>query len=117
MSNADITGTLRIGLIGSGFIAKFHVESLIAVRHVMVAGITSPTAAHREALARRVNELELGPCRAYPSIEAMLVSGEVDAVWILGPNDARLGAMREIHRLAKAGRAKLVLSGARCRGA
>ena len=108
MSNADITGTLRIGLIGSGFIAKFHVESLIAVRHVMVTGITSPTAVHREALARRVDELELGPCRAYPSIEAMLVSGEVDAVWILGPNDARLGAMREIHRLAKAGRAKLV---------
>ena len=60
MSNADPIGTLRIGLIGSGFIAKFHVESLIAVRHAMVTGITSPTATHREALARRVDELGTG---------------------------------------------------------
>jgi predicted dehydrogenase len=108
MSNGEVIGTLRIGLIGSGFIAKFHVESLIAVRHVVVTGITSPTAAHREALARRVDELELGPCRAYPSIEAMVISGEVDAVWILGPNDARLATMREINRLAKARQAGLV---------
>ena len=108
MSNGDVVGKLRIGLIGSGFIAKFHVESLIAVRHATVRGITSPTASHREALARRVDELELGPCRAHPSIESMLISGEVDAVWILGPNDARLACMREIHRLAKAGQARLV---------
>jgi len=65
MSEAKIIETLRVGLIGSGFVAKFHVEALVAVRHVTVAGIHSPNAAHREALARRVNELDLGPCQSF----------------------------------------------------
>jgi predicted dehydrogenase len=100
--------TLRIGLIGSGFIAKFHLQALVSVRHVNVTGIYSPTAANREALAAQANALELGPCRAFPTLEAMLISGEVDAVWIGVPNFARLDTMREIHRLVKAGWAKLV---------
>ena len=83
--NAPIA-TLRIGLIGSGFIAKFHLQALLSVRHATVAGVYSPTAAHREALAAEANALELGPCRAFPSLEAMLLSGEVDALWIGVPN-------------------------------
>jgi predicted dehydrogenase len=106
-NDASIAG-LRIGLIGSGFIAKFHLQALVAVRHVSVAGVFSPTAAHREALAAEANALELGPCRAFESLEALLVSGEVDAAWILAPNFTRLDTMREIHHLVKAGRANLV---------
>ena len=105
--NAPIA-TLRIGLIGSGFIAKFHLQSLLSVRHATVAGVYSPTAAHREALAAEANALELGPCRAFPSLEAMLLSGKVDALWIGVPNFARVDTMREIHWLVKTGRAKLV---------
>jgi len=104
--NAPIA-RLRIGLIGSGFIANFHLQALVSVRHVSVAGVYSPTAANREALAAKANALELGPCRAFASLEAMLISGEVDAVWIGVPNFARLDTMREIHRLVKAGWAKL----------
>jgi len=99
---------LRIGLIGSGFIAKFHLQALRSVRHVTVSGVYSPTTTNREALAREANAMELGPCRAFASLEAMLISGEVDAVWIAVPNFARLATMREIHRLVKAGWAKLV---------
>jgi predicted dehydrogenase len=104
--NAPIA-RLRIGLIGSGFIANFHLQALVSVRHVSVTGVYSPTAANREALAAKANALELGPCRAFASLEAMLISGEVDAVWIGVPNFARLDTMREIHRLVKAGWAKL----------
>ena len=100
--------TLRIGLIGSGFIANFHLQALLSVRHVTVSGVYSPTAANREATAAKANALELGPCRPFPSLEAMLISGEVDAVWIGVPNFVRLDTMREIHRLVKAGWAKLV---------
>jgi predicted dehydrogenase len=99
---------LRLGMIGSGFIANFHLQALVAVRHVTVAGVYSPTAAHREALAAMANALELGPCRPFPSLEAMLISGAIDAVWISVPNFARLDTMREIHHLVKSGRAKIV---------
>jgi len=108
MSSDAPIARLRIGLIGSGFIAKFHLQALIAVRHVTVSGVFSPTAAHREALAAEANALELGPCRAFASLEAMLVAGEVDAVWILTPNFTRLETMREIHHLVTSDRAKLV---------
>ncbi len=100
--------TLRIGLVGSGFIANFHLQALVAVRHVTVTGVYSPTAAHREALAAKANALELGPCRPFASLEAMLISGDIDAVWIGVPNFARLDTMREIHRLVRSGWAKLI---------
>ncbi len=108
MSQSPAIATLRIGLIGSGFIAKFHVQSLVSVRHVTVTGVFSPNEAHRRALAEETNGLGLGPCRAFPSLEAMLTSSEVDAVWILATNHTRLAIMGEIHRLMKSGRAPLV---------
>ncbi|MHB2169606.1 Gfo/Idh/MocA family protein [Alsobacter sp. R-9] len=95
--------TLRIGFIGSGFMAKFHLQSLTGVRNVVVNGVFSPTPANREAFAAKVRELDLGECIAYGSIEEMLRSGRVDAVWIVNPNDRRLEAMREIHRVVRAG--------------
>jgi len=108
MNAHDPIPRLRIGMIGSGFIANFHLQALVSVRHVTVAGIYSPNAAHREALAAKANALELGPCRAFPTLEAMLISGEVDAVWIGVPNFARLETMPEIHRLVTSRWAKLV---------
>ena len=99
------TDMLRIGFIGAGFIANFHLESLIAVRNVRVAGVFGPRSERREALAARAEALGLGPCRAYDSIDAMLVSGEIDAVWVLAPNYTRLETMRAIRDLVKAGKA------------
>jgi predicted dehydrogenase len=108
MTGIAVSGPLRIGMIGSGFIAKFHLQALLAVRHVIVSGVYSPTAKHREALAREANAMDLGPCRAYGSLEAMATSGTVDALWLLSPNFARIEAMREIHKLVKAKKAKIL---------
>lgn len=83
MNEAKAIGKLRIGLIGAGFIARFHVQAMVSVRHAIISGVYGLSAAQREALAQEVNALELGPCRAFASLEAMLTSGEVDAVWIL----------------------------------
>ena len=98
---------LRIGFVGSGFIANFHLQALLGVRNVVVTGVHSPRAERRERFAQSVRELGLGPCAAYASIEDMLTSGEVDAVWIASVNHARLDVMREIHRVAKSGRTAL----------
>jgi predicted dehydrogenase len=97
--------TLRIGFLGAGFIANFHLESLVAVRNVRVAGIFGPRAERREAAAAKAEALGLGPCRAFPSLEAMLGSGEIDALWILAPNHVRIEIMRGVRDLVAAGRA------------
>ncbi|MFD2261991.1 Gfo/Idh/MocA family protein [Lacibacterium aquatile] len=99
--------TLRIGLVGSGFIARFHLTSMVGVRNVEVAGIYSRSADKRESCAAYANELGLGPAKAFDSLEAMLTSGTIDAVWILSPNDTRLTIMREIHALVTSGKTKL----------
>ena len=108
MADGKRIDTLRIGMIGSGFIAKFHLQSLIGVSNVRVTGVYSPTPAHREALARQANALDLGPCTAFDSLAAMATSGTIDALWILAPNYVRLEHMREISALQKSGRARLV---------
>ena len=100
--------TLRIGMIGSGFVAKFHLQSLIGVRNVQVAGVWSPTAKHRNAFADMANGMEVGPCEPYPTLEAMIASQEIDAVWVLGPNYARLENFQLIHDLVKSGKTSLL---------
>jgi predicted dehydrogenase len=103
MTNASSSsGPLRIGMIGSGFIAQFHLEALLGVRNAQVAGVYSPTAAHRTALAERANELELGPCIAFDSLDELARSDSIDALWLLSPNHTRLETMRTIHALNKA---------------
>lgn len=98
---------LRVGFVGSGFIAHFHLKSMIGVRNVDVTGVYSRKAENRDRFARAVADLGLGACKAYDSLEAMLRSGEIDAIWILAPNHSRLDAMRTIHAEVKAGRSKV----------
>lgn len=81
---------LNIGFIGSGFIAHFHLQAMEGVRNCRVAGVYSPTRERREALATAANDKDLGPCRAFDTLDEMLLSDEVDAVWVLGPNDLRV---------------------------
>ncbi|MBV8911488.1 MAG: Gfo/Idh/MocA family oxidoreductase [Acetobacteraceae bacterium] len=87
---------LRIGFVGAGFIAGFHLQALMGVRNATVSAVTSPRPARREALAARANAMGLGPCTAYDSIASMLAFGTVDAIWLLAPNHVRLETMREI---------------------
>ena len=97
---------LRIGFIGSGFIAKFHAKSFERVRHAQITGVYSPTAAQPRRAGQQVNDAELGPCRAYGDLESLLAS-DIDAVWLLAPNDRRLEIMRAINGAVKSGRSKL----------
>lgn len=94
---------LRLGFVGSGFIAHFHRQAMIGVRNAVINGVYSPTPARRQKLAQAVNDSELGHCTAHDSLESLLRSPDVDAIWILSPNFTRLEVMEIIHRLVKAG--------------
>ncbi|OCP19176.1 MULTISPECIES: Gfo/Idh/MocA family oxidoreductase [unclassified Ensifer] len=99
--------TLRVGFVGTGFIAHFHLKSMIGVRNVEVTGAFSRKAENREKFAREVEALGLGICRTHESLEALLVADDVDAIWILSPNYTRLEVMRSLHGAIKSGRSKV----------
>ncbi len=99
---------LRIGFVGSGFIAHFHLRSMVGVRNVDVTGVYSRSAEKRQRFVDAVTELGMGECRGYATLEDMLRADDIDAVWILSPNDTRLGVMRALHAEVKAGRSKIL---------
>ncbi|MBC7704577.1 MAG: Gfo/Idh/MocA family oxidoreductase [Rhodoferax sp.] len=99
----QVLPALRVGLIGTGFIAAFHLQSMVGVRNVTIGGVYSRSVERRTRIAQQARALGLGPAQVFESLQSMLMSGEVDAVWLLTPNDTRLEIMREIHRLTKAG--------------
>ena len=98
---------LRIGFVGSGFIARFHLKSFEAVRHAAITGVFSATPAKRQAFAEAVNAAELGPCRAHDTLDSLLTAPDIDALWILAPNDTRLEVMRALSAAVKAGRSQI----------
>jgi predicted dehydrogenase len=95
---------LRIGFIGSGFIARFHLKSFESVRHAQISGVFSPTPEKRAGFAEAANAAQLGPCTAHDTLDGLLSAPDVDAIWLLAPNDTRLETMRAIHAAVKAGR-------------
>ena len=96
--------SLRIGFVGAGFIAQFHVESFTRVRDCSITGVYSPSRASRQALAKNVNSKGLGPCKTYATLGALINSKDVDAIWILAPNYVRVEVMTAIHRAVKSGK-------------
>ena len=99
---------LGIGFIGSGFVAKFHLEAWRGVRDADVLGVYSPNAAHAEATAARARELRVGNARAFKSIEEMVAAPEIDCLWLCGPNHQRVQNMESICNALAAGKGKLI---------
>jgi len=69
--------TVRVGMVGAGFAASFHLAAYRRVAEIPVelAGITSRTASKVVALAR-----EFGVQRIYPDLSSMLVDPDIDLV-------------------------------------
>jgi len=99
---------LGIGFIGSGFVAKFHLEAWRGVRDADVLGVYSPNTAHAEATAARARELRVGDARAFNSIEEMITAPEIDCVWLCGPNHMRVQNMEAICEAIQSGKGKLI---------
>jgi len=90
---------LRIGMIGAGFVARFHERALRSVRNVELAGIYAMKGA--EALAQIAKQDRLGDTRVYGSIGELAKA--VDVICVFAPNFARLDMMREIARAVEDG--------------
>ena len=102
-----MTKRLGIGIVGSGFNAKFHLQAFVAVRDADILGVWSPNAKHAEATAALARTLGVGAAKAFPSIAAMVKDPAIDAIWMCGPNFARVANFEEIVDAVKGG-AKLL---------
>jgi predicted dehydrogenase len=87
---------LGIGFIGSGFVTQFHIRAMVGVRDVDVRGVWSPNAANAATAAALARDLDVGPARPYESIEAMVADPAIEAIWLCGPNHARLANVEEL---------------------
>lgn len=101
--NDRMNRVLKIGFVGSGFIADFHLKSLISVRNVEVIGVFSPTESHRSAFATKVRECSLGDCVAYDSLTDLVRAPGLDAIWVLSPNNTRIEVINTIVSAVKSG--------------
>jgi predicted dehydrogenase len=99
---------LGVGFIGSGFVAKFHLQAWRGVRDADVLGVYSPNAEHAGTTAALASELRVGNARAFSSIEDMIAAPEIDCIWLCGPNYLRLQNMEAICNAIRNGKGKLI---------
>lgn len=98
---------LGVGFIGSGFNTQFHLRAFTGVRNADVLGIYSPTRKNAEAAAKLARELDVGDARAYETIADMVADPRIDAIWLCGPNHARIANVEEIVETIRSGRGEL----------
>ncbi len=98
---------LGIGIIGSGFNAGFHLQAFTAVRDAEVRGVWSPNAGNAAAAAAMARRLDVGEARPFRSIAKMVADPGIDALWLCGPNHARIENVEEIADAVERGQGQL----------
>ena len=98
---------LGIGFIGSGFNARFHMQGFRHVRDADVLGVWSPNAKNAASAAKYARDLDIGECKAYQSITELVCDPKIDAIWLNGPNHARIENVEEICAAVTSGKATL----------
>jgi predicted dehydrogenase len=98
---------LGVGFVGSGFNAKFHMLGWIGVRGADVLGVWSPNRENAEATAAYARKVDVGEAKAYATITDMVADPAIDAIWVTGPNHARVENFEEIVHAVESGRGTL----------
>ena len=98
---------IGIGVVGGGFIARFHIRSWVGVRDADILGVVGKDGTAEEA-ASLARELNVGEARSYPSITDMIADPHIDALWICAPNFTRIEVMEEIIHAMESGKGELI---------
>src|SRR3954451_11257486 len=98
---------LGVGFIGSGFNARFHMQAFRAVRDADVLGVWSPNKKNAASAAAYAQSLDIGRTKAYGSITEMVNDPAIDAIWLTGPNQARIENVEEIVHAIESGKGEL----------
>ena len=98
---------LGVGFVGSGFNTRFHIQAFQAIRDADVRGVWSPNRERSESAAALARELDVGACKAYDSITDMVADPAIEAIWLSGPNQARVENVEEIVDAIRSGKGTL----------
>ncbi len=99
---------LGVGFVGSGFNARFHMLSWTGVRDADILGVWSPNRKNAESAARYARSLDVGACKPYRSLAEMVMDPKIDAIWVSGPNQARIENFEELIDPIQRGKATLI---------
>ncbi|HOW85367.1 MAG TPA: Gfo/Idh/MocA family oxidoreductase [Candidatus Aminicenantes bacterium] len=99
--------TLGVGIIGGGFIARFHIRSWTGVRDADILGVFDPDAKRAREACDLARSLGVGQARPYASITEMAADPQIGALWICAPNFTRGEVMEEISHAVRSGQAEL----------
>ena len=99
---------LGVGIIGGGFVAKFHARSWVGVRHADIRGVVSRSRESAGKVAALARQLRVGDAKIYDSVTQMVCDPSIDAVWICAPNFTRVEIMEEIVDAIEGGKGGLV---------
>lgn len=99
---------LGVGLIGTGFIGRFHIRSWVSVRDGDINGIFDKNINSANEAASLVKQLNVGDPKVHKSIADLVADANIDAIWILTPNFTRLEVMEEIVNAVETGKGELI---------
>ncbi len=99
---------LGVGIVGSGFNAKFHMLGFVGVRDADILGVWSPNQQNAAATAGYAKKLGVGDAKPYPSIAAMVEDPSIGAIWLCGPNQARIDNVEEMVSAIDRGKGSLL---------
>jgi predicted dehydrogenase len=77
------------------------------VREGDVLGVWSPNKKNAESAASYARQLDVGQAKAYDSITDMVADPAIDAVWLTGPNHARIENVEELVHAIESGKGTL----------
>lgn len=98
---------LGVGFIGSGFNARFHMQAFQAVRDADVRGVFSPNRKNAASAAEFARKLDVGDAVPAASITDLVADPTIDAIWLTGPNHARIENVEEIVQAIESGKGTL----------
>src|SRR6266508_5371165 len=104
----EVGVALGVGIVGSGFIARFHVLAWQSVRGADITAICSRNAETAADLAELARQLGVGDPRIYSDPAELARDARVDAIWLCSPNYLRVEQVGAIAGEVTAGRAELV---------
>jgi predicted dehydrogenase len=90
---------LRYGIVGGGFVTRFHLRALAQVRGIEVAALVSRR--RPDELSADVRRQGLGEATVFENVREMVP--HVDVVAIFAPNFARVDAVEQIVAAVQAG--------------